>query len=261
MTPISAGNDFEGRVCLVTGAAGAIGSATAAAFARKGASLFLADRAPLDELLTMLAPFGRPTAFSDLDVTRAVDVRHCIDEVVRQFGRIDVLVNVAGVVSHGPAADLAEAEWDRVLAINLKGSFLACQAVIPIMRRLRYGRIVNLGSVVGLNGGNARPWLDPEEQTRAGNVAYGASKAGVHAMTAFLAKELAADGITVNAVAPGPVASDMTTELPEALRGLIPVGRMGTPAEIAEAILFLAAESSSFVTGAILDVNGGLKVG
>jgi NAD(P)-dependent dehydrogenase (short-subunit alcohol dehydrogenase family) len=153
---------------------------------------------------------------------------------------------------------LAEAEWDRVLDINLKGTFLCCQAVMGVMKTQRFGRIVNMGSVVGKNAGNARPWRDPAEQERAGNVAYGVSKAGVHALTGFLAKELAAHGITVNAVAPGPVASAMTTSFPQTLRDLIPVGRMGQADEIAQAVLFLASPASGFVTGETLDVNGGI---
>jgi 3-oxoacyl-[acyl-carrier protein] reductase len=126
------------------------------------------------------------------------------------------------------------------------------------MRAQRYGRIVNLGSIIGKNGGNPRPWIDPAEQTRASNVAYGASKAGVHAMTFFLARELAADGITVNAVAPGPIATAMTTDFPAALAAMIPVGRMGRAEEVAEAVLFLAAETAGFINGEVLDVNGGM---
>ncbi len=169
-----------------------------------------------------------------------------------------MLVNVAGTVSFGAAETLPEAEWERVLAVNLKGTFLCCQAVIGGMRARKYGRIINIGSILGKNGGNARPWLDRAEQANASNVAYGVSKAGVHAMTMFLARELAADGITVNAVAPGPIASAMTANFPQRLRDLIPVGRMGTADEVARACLFLADESSGYITAEILDVNGGL---
>jgi NAD(P)-dependent dehydrogenase (short-subunit alcohol dehydrogenase family) len=170
---------------------------------------------------------------------------------------VDILVTVAGVVSQGNAETLAEAEWDRVMAVNLKGVFLSCQAAIAPMRAARYGRIVNIGSLLAKNGGNPRPWLNREEQARAGNVAYGAAKAGVHAVTLFLAKELAADNITVNCVAPGPIASAMTTNLPDSFKSLLPVGRLGRADEVADACAYLAGEQASFVTGEILDVNGG----
>ncbi len=128
------------------------------------------------------------------------------------------------------------------------------------MRAQHYGRIINIGSVLAKNGGNPRPWLDRSEQARSGNVAYGASKAGVHAVTLFLAKELAADGITVNAVAPRPIAVPMREQRPlhRSVIDQIPVGRMGRPDEVAEAVLFLASDTSSFITAEILDVNGGI---
>jgi 3-oxoacyl-[acyl-carrier protein] reductase len=241
---------LAGRVALVTGAAGGIGRATAAALAEAGAALALAD---------VKEPAGTDGALAmAVDVTRRDDVFAMVARTVARFGRLDILVNVAGVVSTGPAVTLAEAEWDRVLGINLKGTFLCCQAAIPAMRANRYGRIVNIGSIVGKNGGNARAWLDKAELDRAGNVAYGVSKAGVHALTFFLAREVASDGITVNAVAPGPIASDMTTNFPAALQALIPVGRMGRAEEVAAAIAFLAGPSAGFITGEVLDVNGGM---
>lgn len=246
------------RVALVTGAAGAIGGAVARVFAREGAALCLADRAGTGGIASEVSALGGRAIETALDVTRRAEIDAAVAATLGAFGRLDILVNVAGIVSMGPAATLDEAEWDRVLDINLKGSFLACQAVIPAMRAQRYGRIVNLGSIIGKNGGNPRPWIDPAEQARASNVAYGASKAGVHAMTFFLARELAADGITVNAVAPGPIATAMTTSFPAHLAALIPVGRMGRAEEVAEAVLFLASETSGFVTGEILDVNGGM---
>lgn len=246
---------LEGRVAIVTGAAGGIGRAVSLAFAAEGATLALVDQAATTDLAREIG--GRTATFS-VDVTQAGAVRHTVAEVEAELGSVDILVNVAGIVSFGSAKTLAEAEWDRVLAINLKGTFLCCQAVIPAMQARRWGRIINLGSVIGKNGGNPRPWIDPSEQAHASNVAYGASKAGVHALTSFLARELAADGITVNAIAPGPIASAMTTNFPAALRQLIPVGRMGRAEEVAAAAVFLAPPSSGFITGEILDVNGGM---
>ncbi|SSW70107.1 SDR family NAD(P)-dependent oxidoreductase [Achromobacter veterisilvae] len=244
---------FAGQVALVTGGAGGIGGAVAGALAGLGARVVAADARRPDTL-----PPAADVDWLALDVASRDSVRDVFAETLRRHGRLDVLVNAAGVVSFGAAADLDEAEWDRVQSINLKGSFLCCQAAIAAMRRAGYGRIVNLGSIVGKNGGNARPWLHPDEQRVAGNIAYGVSKAGVHAMTAFLAKELASAGITVNAVAPGPIATRMTTAFPEPLRAAIPVGRMGAMDDVVNAVLFLAGREAGFITGEVLDVNGGM---
>ncbi len=249
---------LAGRVAIITGAGGGIGSATARAFAREGAELCLADLHTTAALAAELAAAGRRAVEVPTDVTRKDSVAALVERAIAAYGKVDVLVNVAGTVSFGSAEAIDEAEWDRVLAINLKGTFLCCQAVMPGMRARKYGRIVNIGSILAKNGGNARPWIDRAEQNGAANAAYGASKAGVHALTSFLARELAADGITVNAVAPGPIASAMTADFPARLRSLIPVGRMGAADEVADACVFLAAESSAYITGEILDVNGGM---
>jgi len=249
---------FAGRTVLITGAGGGIGGAVARAFAAEGADLSLADIKPVAALADAMRAQGRRVVETPTDVTQPKQVNALVQATLKSLGRIDILVNVAGTVSFGAAETLPEAEWERVLAVNLKGTFLCCQAAMGGMRAHNYGRIINIGSILGKNGGNARPWLDRTEQANASNVAYGVSKAGVHAMTMFLARELAADGITVNAVAPGPIASAMTANFPERLRNLIPVGRMGTADEVARACLFLAAESSGFITAEILDVNGGM---
>jgi 3-oxoacyl-[acyl-carrier protein] reductase len=244
---------LKNRVAIVTGAAGGLGTAIANRFAEEGASLCLADKGESATLLAAL--LGRGTRA--VDVTSSQAVRTMVQRAVEAFGQVDILVNVAGIVSHGPATTLAEAEWDRVLDQDLKSVFLCTQAVVPLMRSRRYGRIVSIGSILGKNGGNPRPWIDPSEQDRAGNVAYGVAKAGINALSFYFAKELAVDGITVNVVAPGPIASPMTTEFPDTLRSLIPVGRMGRAEEVADAVAFLAGEQASFVTGEVLDVNGG----
>lgn len=247
---------FTGRIALVTGGAGAIGSCVCAALRERGATVIAADGGSGDAIdavdLRSAAPLAR------MDVRQRSEIQALVSRVEATHGAIDLLVNVAGVVSFGLAQTLEEDEWDRVIDINLKGSFLACQVVIPGMKRLGFGRIVNIGSVVGKNSGNARAWIDASEQQRAGNVAYGISKSGIHTLTGFLAKELAADGITVNAVAPGPIATAMTTSFPAQLQALIPVGRMGTASDVASAILFLADRETSFITGEVLDVNGGM---
>jgi 3-oxoacyl-[acyl-carrier protein] reductase len=246
--------ELDGRVALITGANGEIGKGVAELFARQGAKLCLAD---MGDAPAFAGEAGR-THYVRVDVRDPASVAAMVDAAVAAFGRLDLLVNIAGVVSFGSADGLTVEEWDHVIGINLRATFLSCQAAMRAMRKNGYGRIVNIGSIVGKNGGNARPWLDRGEQAKAGTVAYGVSKAGVHAMTVFLAKEGAADGITVNCVAPGPVASSMTTAFPEQLRALIPVGRMGQAADVARACLFLAGEGAGFVTGETLDVNGGM---
>ncbi len=257
---MAAAGPFAGRAALVTGGVGGIGSAVVRLLAGQGAHVCIADVQPGEALAAEVANAGGQAFALRTDVTRRSEIDAAVAETLTRCGRLDIIVTVAGVSSHGPCEDLSEADFDRVLGINLKGVFLSCQAVIGPMRRQRYGRIVNIGSVLGKNGGNPRPWLDRSEQTDAGSAAYGAAKAGVHALTLFLAKELAAEGITVNAVAPGPIATSMTGAFPEVLQAQIPVGRMGTPDDVAAAVAFLAAENAGFITGEILDVNGGLWV-
>ena len=245
---------YAGKVAIVTGGSGGIGQAVATALAAHGARVVAADLSGPDQL--DIERHGvQPLR---LNVTQRDDVERMMTEIMEVLGRLDILVNVAGVVSMGSAEHLPEVEWDRVMDVNLKGTFLCCQAAIAPMRKQGGGRIINLGSVIGKNGGNPRPWIDPAEQASASNVAYGVSKAGVHIMTSFLAKELAASGSTVNAVAPGPSASAMTTHFPQSLKNLIPAGRMGAADEVAAAVLFLASPQAGFITGEVLDVNGGI---
>jgi len=247
---------LDGMVALVTGAGGMIGAAVARRMADGGAQIALADRT--EPTFSGPALLGGTSRAYAADLADPVQVRALVDAVVADFGRIDCLVTAAGITSLGAFETITPEEWDRVHAINLRGVFLAMQAVIAPMKAAGFGRIVNIGSVLAKNGGNPRPWLDPEEQTRAGNAAYGAAKAGVHALTLYLAKELAAHGITVNTVAPGPIASPMTTGFPEALVRQIPVGRLGRGDEVAGMVAWLCARENAFVTGEIIDVNGGL---
>src|SRR3982751_1352388 len=161
---------LQGRTALITGAAGGIGSAVARAFAAAGANLSLADVVAGTSLTDEIKARGRRVISTVVDVTKSEEVRTLIQTTAEALGRIDILVNVAGTVSFGSAESLSEAEWERVLALNLKGTFLCCQAVIAQMRPQKYGRIINIGSILGKNGGNARPWLDPAEQAHASNV-------------------------------------------------------------------------------------------
>jgi len=253
---------LNGRIAVVTGAAGGLGKAIAHRFLEEGARLCLVDRLDLSEHIQALQSKGHQAIGINADLTDSAAVKGIMRRSVEEYGRIDVLVNLAGVGSHGACCDVTDEEWRRVIDCNLSSVFYCCRAALPIMREQGYGRIVNIGSVIGKNGGNPRPWIDPEEQKRASNLAYGASKAGIHALTFFLAKETASQGITVNAVAPGPIASNirLTQVFPQVLKNLIPVGRLGRPEEVADAVAFLAGDQASFITGEILDINGGCWV-
>lgn len=249
--------DLDGCVFLVTGAAGAIGSAVARRLAGDGARLGLGD---LEAPSALREELGACAIARALDVRSAGDVARFVNAASAEWGRIDGLITVAGVTSLGSFEAITPEEWDRVQAINLRGVFLSCQAAIAPLKANGGGRIVNIGSVLAKNGGNPRPWLDPGEQTRAGNAAYGAAKAGVHALTLYLAKELARWNITANAVAPGPIQSGMTATFPKPLADQIPMGRLGLPDEVAAAVAFLCSADAGFITGEIIDVNGGLWV-
>lgn len=249
---------LEGKCAIVTGGAGSIGSAIATRLAQEGCAVALIDRDPSTETAQKIGALGLKAFDHPADVADTNSLQRAFSAAAIDLGGLDILVTAAGITSFGSAADLSEAEWDRVLAINLKGVFFSCQAAILHLKRRGGGRIVNIGSVLAKNGGNARPWIDEAEQSRAANVAYGASKAGVHALTLYLAKELAAHRITVNAVAPGPIASAMSADFPATLRTLIPVGRLGTSDEVAAAVSYLVSDEAGFVTGEILDLNGGI---
>lgn len=247
------------RVAIITGAAGGLGRATAIQFVKEGADLALIDIDEcqnLKEELQDLEPKARVISLQ-ADVTDERAVLNAVSLISSSLQKIDILVNIAGIVSHGNSSDLSLQEWQRVLNINLTSAFICTKAVLPWMRKNHFGRIISMSSVLGKNGGNPRPWINPKEQEKAGNVAYGVSKAGINALTFYLAKENAHLGITVNAIAPGPISSNMTTTFPQALKDLIPVGRMGKAEDVAEAVTFLASESAGFITGEVLDVNGG----
>jgi 3-oxoacyl-[acyl-carrier protein] reductase len=247
-----------GKTAIITGGSGSIGSAIALSLAEQGCNVALLDLAAAEGAAASIRSVGRTAHVCSIDLTNTANTQAVIREAVEALGGLDILVNAAGIVSTGSLSSLAEEEWDRVIEINLKSVFICCQAAIDPLKQRGSGRIINIGSVLGKNGGNARPWSDPSEQERSGNVAYGVSKAGVHMLTSYLARELAAFNITVNAVAPGPIATAMTADLPDSLKALIPVGRMGKPEDVAAAVAFLASDSAAFITGEILDVNGGL---
>jgi 3-oxoacyl-[acyl-carrier protein] reductase len=242
--------ELVGRTALVTGAARGIGLAIARTLAEQGAGLALLD-VDVDPSASVGRAIGERALAIKADVSRLEDVQRAVDLTIEHFGGLDILVNNAGICPMSAFADITEAEWDRVLAINLKGVFLCCQAALPYLRRSgQRGRVVNIASVAGQMGGVAV------------GAHYAASKAGLIGLCKSLAQVLAADGVTVNCVAPGTVATDMTLDWSEAtqadLKAKIPLGRFAQPQEIAEAVLFLASDRAGFITGATLDVNGGL---
>ncbi|KCZ86029.1 N-acylmannosamine 1-dehydrogenase [Hyphomonas adhaerens MHS-3] len=221
-----------------------------------GYSLVLADREEPGFSPEELAGAGNVTC-ERLDVSDRDAVFELVAQTMKRHGRIDCLVTVAGVTSVGGFETITEAEYRRVLSINLDGVFFSNQAVMAPMKAQGFGRIVNIGSILAKNGGNARPWLDPHEQAGSANAVYGASKAAVHSLTLYAAKELASHGATANVVAPGPIQSPMTVNFPEALRATIPVGRLGLADEVAGTVAFLLGADAGFITGEIIDVNGG----
>jgi 3-oxoacyl-[acyl-carrier protein] reductase len=244
---------FEGRVALVTGAARGIGRAIAAAFSGEKASVVLNDVGSQDKLQAVAreisaATGGKVVAIA-ADVKRYDEVQEMIRQVDRDFGRLDILVNNAGIIRRGSIETVTEKDWDDVMAVNLKGTFICCKAATDIMIRQKYGKIVNVSSVAGKIG----------DITSAPG--YGPSKAGMDALTKTLARQLARYGINVNGVAPHAIETEMSAEWPpekrKAIIEAIPLKRLGRPEDVAEAVLFLASDKAAFITGEILDVNGG----
>jgi 3-oxoacyl-[acyl-carrier protein] reductase len=245
---------LAGRIALVTGASQGIGRACALELARQGATVALAAR-NLDKLAEVAAEItaagGTAHPFA-LDVASEDSIKECAKAVIAHFGAVNILVNNAGITRDILSLRMKRKDWDDVLTTNLTGAFLMSQAVMSQMVKTRWGRIINVTSVVGETG-------------QAGQANYAASKAGLIGLTKSLARELASRTITVNAVAPGFIETAMTSVLTEeqktATAQLIPLGRVGTDAEIAHAVAFLASEKASYITGHTLDVNGGMYMG
>jgi len=240
---------MKDQIALVTGASRGIGRAIALTLAQRGAKVVgtATSEAGAAGIREALAPFGGVGLVLDVNDAAALDA--AIDGIVKQQGALHVLVNNAGITRDSLAMRMKDEDWDAVHDTNLKAVFRACRAVMRTMMKQRYGRIVNITSVVGASG-------------NPGQANYAAAKAGVAGMTRALARELGSRNITVNCVAPGFIATDMTEHLPEAqkvaLMAQIPLGRLGTPEEIAGTVAFLASPEAGYITGAELHVNGGM---
>ncbi len=245
---------FEGRVALVTGASQGIGLACALSLARQGAALALAARnqQKLDELAQQITTAGGKAATFVIDVGEEEQIKSGIKAALAHFGKIDILVNNAGITRDQLVMRMKRADWDAVLSTNLTSAYLTIQQVIGSMLKQRWGRIINVSSIFGQTG-------------QAGQANYAASKAGLIGLTMAMAREVASRNITVNAVAPGFIETSMTAALSDEFKQnavkMIPLGRVGTPEDVANAVSFLASDEASYITGHVLNVNGGMLMG
>ena len=242
---------FSGKIALITGASQGIGRACALELARSGATVALAARSvvKLEAVAAEITAAGGRAGAYTLDVSSEDSIKSCAKAVLSDFGKVDILVNNAGITKDGLALRMKLADFDDVLRTNLTGAFLLTQAVISTMMKSRWGRVINITSVVGQTGA-------------AGQANYAASKAGMIGLTKSLAREFASRGITINAVAPGFIQTAMTDDLTESQRSAIlaqiPLARYGDEADVAAAVAFLASGAAGYITGHTLDVNGGM---
>ena len=244
--------NFTGKTAVVTGGSRGLGRAVCLKLGKEGANIvfsYAGNEKAAEETLGELNALGCKAIAVQGNVADAAAVKTVMDTAIQEFGRIDILVNNAGITRDGLLMMMKEDDFDAVIDTNLKGTFLCMKAVSRMMLKQKYGRIVNLSSVVGIHG-------------NAGQVNYAASKAGVIGMTKSLAKELAPRGVTVNAVAPGFITTDMTASIPEAAKTAllagIPMTRLGAPEDVANAVAFLASDEAGYLTGQVLGVDGGM---
>jgi 3-oxoacyl-[acyl-carrier protein] reductase len=246
--------DMTGHVALVTGASQGIGRACAMLLAQRGATVALAARTEdkLNAVAQEITGAGGKAAVFKMDVGVEDDIKNGIKAAIGQFGKVDILINNAGITRDMLAMRMKRADWDAVINTNLTSAFVASQAVVSSMLKQRWGRIINISSIFGQMG-------------QSGQANYAASKAGLIGLTMALARELASRNITVNAVAPGWIETAMTADLAQDLRDqvtkMIPLGRAGTDVEVANAVAFLAGDEASYITGHVLNVNGGMLMG
>jgi len=242
---------LKDKVALITGAGRGIGKAIAMAFAKEGADIVIGDVNQLDAENTSreIEAIGPKSLALAMDVTDSVKVDEAINKILDKFGKVDILVNNAGITKDNLLLRMSQMEWDAVLNVNLKGTFNCIKAVSRSMIKQRYGKIVNIASIIGIIG-------------NPGQANYSASKAGIIALTKTAAKELASRNINVNAVAPGFIQTEMTAKLPEDLKEkmkqVIPMDKFGTPEDVAAVCLFLVSENSSYITGQTIVVDGGM---
>ncbi len=242
---------MKGQVAVVTGAGQGIGKAISEALAKRGVSVGVVDIniAQAEETARELQSLGVKAVALQADVSKAEDVEAVFKKVMDEFSRVDILVNNAGITRDTLLLRMKVEDWDAVLSVNLKSAFLCSKEAVKIMAKQRYGRIVNISSVVAFTG-------------NPGQVNYSASKAGLVGLTKTIALEYASRGITCNAVAPGFIQTAMTDKLPEDIKKKmlesIPLGRFGTPEDVAEAVVFLASPQAGYITGHVIHVNGGM---
>lgn len=245
---------LEGKVAVVTGAGRGIGKAIALRFAAEGAAVACCSRTEANSAAVAqeISKNGGKAAAFAVDVADSAQVTAACEKILKDFGRADILVNNAGVTRDGLLMRMSDADWDTVLDTNLKGAFLFTKALARAMMKQRYGRIINITSIIGLTG-------------NAGQANYAASKAGLIGFTKSVARELASRNITANAIAPGFIETDMTSglteEIREAMRKNIPLARMGSAEEVAGVALFLASDKAAYITGQTLTVDGGMVMG
>jgi len=245
-------DELSGKIALVTGGARGIGKATAVALAERGADVvvnYQTSKPLAEEVCQLIRDKGRRALAVQANVAEEAEVQRMLAQVRAELGKIDILVNNAGITRDKSFLKMTRNMWDEVLGVNLNGPFIATQAILPEMVAAGWGRIVNVSSVVGLTG-------------NFGQANYAVTKGGIIAFTMTLAREVARKGVTVNAVAPGYITTDMTRDVPTAVIdqvcSLTPMGRLGTAEEVAQAIAFLASPRASYITGQVLSVNGGM---
>ena len=241
--------DLSGKVAIVTGSARGIGREIALRLAEAGATVVVSDVADAGPVAEEIRKLGRKSLAVAADVTSTSDVAGLMEKVIAEYGRVDILVNNAGIARDQLLMRMSDEDWEAVLNVNLKSVFLCTRAVLRPMVKQRWGRIISISSIVGIVG-------------NPGQANYASSKAGVIGFTKTMAREVGSRGITVNAIAPGFIVSRMTDQLSEEQKGemlkRIPLGFLGTPRDVAEAVAFLASEEARYITGQVLGVDGGL---